>query len=316
VTEWRDILVLAEADAKGRPRDASFEAVGKARDLADRLGARVLCAWPGSEEEGQALVHRGADELVLLEGTPSPRGLHATLAALVEERKPEMVLASATPLGQEMAGRLALALGAGAMGDCVDLDLDEGARLLVGKRLSFQGSMVEQVKVSSKPQVATLRPGAVRAPWPDDSRYARVSRVPLREAPAPQSKVEGRSPAQAPKEWRGAERLVVGGALLDAQGFEALRDLAEKIGAAWAATRPAVALGLAPEERALRPWDGFEAPRLCIAAGIEDPFEFRLAMPRPQHLVLLGGGSLERVAQQVLPGAPTEAVRALAEQVR
>lgn len=300
------------------PAPAGFEALGKARDLADRLGARVLCAWPGTEDEGQALVHRGADELVLLEGgEPTPRALKATLEALVRERRPELVLFAATALGQELAGRLAASLDVGAMANCVDLDLYEAARLFVGKRPAHGGAVVEQVTVPrARPQVATLRPGAVRAPWPDDSRYARVSRVAMRTAPPSAVHLEGRSPRAPPQEWRGAERLLVGGALLDAQGFAALRELAGKMGAAWAATRGAAALGLAPPERALRPWDRFAPPRLCIAAGVEDPYEFSLALPSPRQLVVLGDGPLERVAQQVVPGEAGAALRALAEQVR
>lgn len=315
--EWRDILAFGEPRGQA-PAQASFETLGKARELADRLGARVLCAWPGSEEEGQGLVHRGADELILLEGRdPTARALKATLEALVRERRPEMLLLAATPLGQELAGRLAASLSVGAMANCVDLDLYEAARLLVGKRRAHQGAVVEQLTVPrARPQIATLRPGAVRAPWPDDSRYGRVSRFPLRPHPPSAVQFLGREARKVPQAWRGAEKLVVGGALLDQEGFEALKALAEKLGAAWAATRPASQLGLAPEERALRPWDQFPPPKLCIAAGIEDPLEFSLAMPRPQQLVLLGEGPLERVASHVLPGAPGPALRALAEQVR
>jgi electron transfer flavoprotein alpha subunit len=314
--EWRDLLVFGEPRGTS-PSQASFEALGKARDLADRLGARVLSAWPGEEEAGQDLVHRGADELLVLEGQATPRALKATLEGLVRERRPELLLFAATPLGQELAGRLAASLGVGAMANCLDLDLYEAARLFVGKRTAHGGAVVEQVTVPrARPQIATLRPGAVRAPWPDDSRSARVTRVPMAVAAQGGPKVQGRAPKKPPQAWRGAERLVVGGALLGAEEFDTLRLVADKLGAAWAATRPAAALGLAPEDRALRPWDRYPAPRLCIAAGIEDPFEFSLALPQPRQLVLLGEGPLEKVASHVVPGDPGAALRALAEQVR
>lgn len=315
--EWRDILVYGEPAGR-EPAQASYEALGKARDLADRLGARVLCAWPGGEEEGQGLVHRGADELILLEGADAHApAIKAALEQLVRDRRPELLLLAATPRGQALAGRLAASLGVGAMANCFDIDLFEAARLFVGKRHAHGGAVVEQVTVPrARPQIATLRPGAARAPWPDDARYARVSRVALRAAAPSLITLEGKAPRKAPQTWRGAERLLVGGALLDAQGFEAMKALAGKLGAAWACTRSAAALGLAPEDRALRPWDRFAAPRLCIAAGIEDAYEFTLALPQPRQLVLLGEGPLERVAQQVVPGEPGAALRALAEQVR
>lgn len=315
--EWRDILVYGEPAGR-EPSPFAYEALGKARDLADRLGARVYCAWPGDEQEGQGLVHRGADELILLEGAdPTSLAIKAALEQLVRDRRPELLLLAATPRGQALAGRLAASLNVGAMANCVDIDLYEAARLFVGKRMAHGGALVEQVTVPrARPQIATLRPGAVRAPWPDDSRYGRVSRVPLRAAPPSAIVPEGKAPRKAPETWRGAERLLVGGALLSRDDFAALKELAPKLGAAWACTRSAAALGLAPEDRALRPWDRFAAPKLCLAAGIEDPYEFTLALPTPRQLVLLGDGPLEKVAQQVVPGAPGAALRALADQVR
>jgi electron transfer flavoprotein alpha subunit len=314
MTEWRDILVLAEP-LGGAPHPASLEVLGKARELADRLGARVAAAWPGPEDAGAALAHRGADEVVVLAGEPMPRPLRTGLEGLVRERRPEMVLLAATPLGQELAGRLAAALGVGALGNCSGLDLDEGARLLVGRRATHQGALVETLTSRAKPQVATLRPGAVRAPWPDDTRTARVTRAALPPGSVPHTKLLGREPAGGPRDWRGAERLVVGGALLAEQDLDALRAVAEKLGAAWAVTRLAAKVGLAPEERALRPWDRFPAPRLCLAAGIEDPYEFAMSLPRPRQLVLLGEGPLERMATQVVAGPPGAALRALAQEL-
>lgn len=315
--EWRDILVYGEAAGR-EPSPYAYEALGKARDLADRLGARVLCAWAGDESEGQGLVHRGADELILLEGAePTSPAIKAALEQLIRDRRPELVLFAATPRGQAFAGRLAASLNVGAMANCFDLDLYEAARLFVGKRHAHGGSVVEQVTVPrARPQIATLRPGAVRAPWPDDSRYARTTRVPLRAAAASHITLEGKGPRKPPETWRGADRLLVGGALLTSADFQALQSLAPKLGAAWACTRTAAALGLAPEDRALRPWDKFAPPKLCLAAGIEDPYEFSLALPTPRQLVVLGDGPLERLAQQVVPGEPGAALRALAEQVR
>jgi electron transfer flavoprotein alpha subunit len=307
VSGWRDVLVLAEASA-GAPSRPSLEVLGKARDLADRLGARVACAWPGDEAGAQTLVAQGADEVARMPEHARAGGL----AAWVRERRFEAVLAPATPPGQELAARVAARVGVPVMARCTDLDLDEAERVLVGVRAPHSGAMTERVRVPhARPQMATLLPGAARAAWPDDSRTGRVHALDLASAAWPIEVAP--APAAEPQGWRGAERLVVGGALLDEQGFDDLRAVAASLGASWAATRAAVQLGLAPEERALRPWDSFEAPRLCVAAGIEDPLEFILAVPAPRQLVAVGEGPLERAASQVLPGTPALALRALAE---
>jgi electron transfer flavoprotein alpha subunit len=313
---WQDVLVLGEPLGT-QPSPGTLEVLGKARDLADRLGARVSCAWRGGEENGLALAHGGADELVLLEGGTATGGTVARgLADLVRDRRFEMVLASATPFGQEVLARLAAALRTGMLGYCVDFDLDEETRLLIGVRRPGNGALVSKESIpQARPQVATLQEGAARAPWPDESRSARIHRIVLPTRANEHVRPLGTELRRTREDWQGAERLVVGGALLDARGFEDLRAVAAKIEAGWAATRAAVQLGLAPEERALRPWDGYDAPRLCLAAGIEDALEFRLSLPQPGQLIALGPGALGRVASLVVEAPASDVLRALAERL-
>lgn len=280
-SDFRDILVILETRGD-RIAKTSLEVLTKARELGDALGARVEALILGQEVDdlGETAIHMGAD-IVLL-------GKHETLrvgnvdayfaAALpvVKERRPEMLLMSATPLGLDLAPRLGAALGTGALSDATKLDVDETDRLLVAKRLTYDGSVEAAATIPRhRPQIASLRPGAVRPGFPDDARYGSVERVDV-NVPTSALKVQliGIEDADQPEEpIEGAEVIVTGGNGFTADEFGLVRELAHALGGAWGATRAAVDLGIAPKERQIGATGHEVAPKLYVAAGVSGQFE-------------------------------------------
>lgn len=295
ISDYRDILVIVETH-ENKIRKASLEVLTKARELGDQLGARVNALVMGDavSELGEVSIHAGADFAFLAEHelltTGNVDAHYAAALPVIKEQKPEIVLMSATSLGLDLGPRLAAALGTGALSDATKFEIDETDRLLVAKRLTYDGS-VEAVATIPKhrPQIASLRPGAVRVGYPDDSRYGRVERVEVNVPKSAQrvtlASLEDAPPLDVPLE--NAEIVVTGGlgfvspedwkdpakAELAAVEFAMVKDLARALGGAWGATRAAVQFGLAPPERQVGATGKNIAPKLYIACGISGQFE-------------------------------------------
>ena len=64
----KDVFVFAE-QRDGEIQKVSFELVGRARGLADDLGQKVVAVLLGHEmkEKAQALIHHGADEVIVID---------------------------------------------------------------------------------------------------------------------------------------------------------------------------------------------------------------------------------------------------------
>lgn len=278
---YRDILVVCEMRGD-RLAKSTLEVLTKAREIGDQLGARVEALVLGTQLEnvGEEAIPAGADVVLLAEHESLTIGnIDAYFAAalpVIKERKPEIVLMSANPLGLDLAPRLGAALGTGALSDATKLDIDETDRLIVAKRLTYDGSVEAAATIPRhRPQIASLRPGAVRPGFPDDMRYGNVERVEVnisKNALKVQLvALEDAEPQEPALET--AEVIVAGGNGLGEEGFAHLKQLALATGGAWAASRAAVQFGLAPAERQVGATGHHVKPKLYIAAGISGQFE-------------------------------------------
>ena len=294
-SDYRDILVICETRGSSLAK-TSLEVLTKARELADQLGARVeaLILGPsGVEDLAEAAIHNGADTALVAEDESLTLGnidaFYQAILPVVKERKPEILLLSATALGLDLAPRLAATLGTGALSDSTKLEIDETDRLLVAKRLTYDGSVEAAATIPrARPQIASLRPGAIRPGYPDDSRYGRVEKVEVR-IPRGSLKVKLVSIEDAPPQdipLPQAEVVVTGGMGLGGkEDFKLAEDLATALGGAWGASRAAVHFGLAPEERQVGATGHHVAPKLYVALGVSGAFEHYLGMRKSSLVV-------------------------------
>ena len=307
---------------------SSLEVLAKARELGDALGARVEALVLGHEVEalGETAIHQGADVVLLAEHESLTTGnVDAYFAAalpVIKDRKPEIVLMSATPLGLDLAPRLGAALGTGALSDATKLDVDETDRLLVAKRLTYDGSVEAAATIPRhRPQIASLRPGAVRVGFPDDSRYGNVERVEV-HVPRSASKVElvGIEDAPHPEpELEHAELVVAGGNGFSKEEFALVQQLAEALNGAWGASRAAVQFGLAPPERQVGATGAHVGPKLYIAAGVSGQFEHYYGIKDAQTIVAINADKtapIFRYAQYGLIGDAREIIPKILENLK
>src|SRR4030042_66197 len=125
-----EVWVFAEQEDESL-HDVSLELCSKARELADTLAVKMGAVLAGcnTRELADRLIAHGADKVYPVHNNeledcrtqPSAR----VMCQLISKHKPQIVLYGATPLGRDLAPRIASEMKAGLTADCTALDIGE-----------------------------------------------------------------------------------------------------------------------------------------------------------------------------------------------
>jgi electron transfer flavoprotein alpha subunit len=275
---YRNIWVVAEV-AEGGLCVSTLEAMGQARELADQIGVYVygVLLGEGVESLGQELIAYGADLVLVAEDSAldeyQPETYLQALACLVEQYRPEILLLPATPLGSDLAPRLAQRLNTGLISHCVKLDLDMSERLLLGTFPVLGGEMYHTAACpEARPQIATLQPGYFRAPYQDAYRSGDIQQVDLNlgEASGQLKWIDLDASVDLAATPLSRAKVVVsaGRGLQDAEGFALAEQLAGALGGVVAGSRGAFDEGWIGEGQIVGIGGQEIVPDLYVACGI------------------------------------------------
>lgn len=295
--EYRNVWVLAEVQ-DGAIHPAALEAMGQARELADQIGVYVfgLLLGDGAEALGEQLVLYGADR-VLAGDCPElaeyqPGAFVNVVASLVDEHRPEILLLSATALGNDLAPRLAQRLDTGLMSRCVKLDMDMSERLLLGTFPVLGGEMYHTAACpTARPQMATLQPGAFPAPYQDAHRSGEVQRVGVDADTLTRDLtwISLDAEVDLPPALLSTARVVVaaGRGMGDAGGFALVQQLAGALGGVVAGSRGAFDEGWIGEEQIVGVGGASIAPDLYVACGLSGDVYHTFGHQQAQFVVAI-----------------------------
>ena len=182
-----EVWVYAEQEG-GEINPASFELLAKATDLASSLGEKVGAVVVGKDIKGLAeeLIAYGADKVYLAESElvkdflPVP--YKRAISQLIDKYKPQIMLFSATPLGRELAPRVAYNSKSGLTADCTELEIidrsednQEFTGILMQTRPALGGNIMASIITrNSRVQMSTARPGVMKALEPDRARRGEI----------------------------------------------------------------------------------------------------------------------------------------------
>ena len=290
----RAIWVVGERVASGL-RGITFELLGKARDLAETTRGEVVAILAGTGPEGESreLASQGADRVVVLEGTDSmhPAGLACTaaLAEVMQEQAPYAVLFPSTANGRDVASRVAAALSLGLTGDCVDLEIDESGRL-VQLKPALGGNVVAPVLSSTRPYMATLRPGLLSPVAPNLDLEAPVEVVQVPGSSRPDMRVlevHQQSDAGGLDLERARVVLGVGMGIGGPENLPVVRALAQRLGAKLASTRSVADAGWLPRQLQVGLTGKAIAPDVYIAVGVRGDFNHMVGIQKARTIVAI-----------------------------
>jgi electron transfer flavoprotein alpha subunit len=282
-----EILVLAAHDG-----DAVKKVTLELLTLARRFG-EPAAVWlgPGAEAARERLAEYGAVKVYAAGGEPMTDYVAApaaeVLAALVARSSPAAVLVPSTAEGKEVAGRLAVKIGAGVLTDAVDLT--PGADGPVAEQSIFGGAIVVKSKVSKGTPIVAVRPNAIPPEAaPAEAALEQVS-VALSDA-AKGAHITGRVVAERSErpELTEASIVVSGGrGVGNAENFALIEGLADKLGAAVGASRAATDAGWYPHQFQVGQTGKTVSPQLYVAVGISGAIQHRAGMQTSKTIMVI-----------------------------
>jgi electron transfer flavoprotein alpha subunit len=219
------------------------------------------------------------------------------LADLIRERKPEIVLYGASPLGRDLAPRVASALKTGLTADCTDLQIgsyESGGRVYQQKLLQIRpawgGNIIATiVSPDVLPEMATVREGVMHIPAPVEGRTGTVVEVPvtLDSECSPVRLIERHThPRQV--DLKSAPIIVSGGyGMGSKENFHLVEELAEALGGAVGASRAAVDAGFIHADHQVGQTGTTVRPKLYIACGISGAVQHRAGMEDSAKIVAI-----------------------------
>jgi electron transfer flavoprotein alpha subunit len=299
-----EVWVCAEQEDAAL-HDVALELCGKARELADRLGVKVgvvLAGW-NVRELSYRLIQHGADRVYLVEDRKlehyQTQPYARVVCTLIEKHKPQIVVFGATPLGRDLAPRVASQMRCGLTADCTDLDIadvdDPAAKtthknLLLQIRPAFGGNIIATIINPQRwPQMATVREGVMPLREPNVQRKGEIvpEKIKFEERDFAVRLVERhREPRKV--NLKGARTIVAGGGGVGSkQSFKVIHDLAGAIGGAVGASRAAVDGGFIGKEHQVGQTGTTVRPALYIACGISGAIQHRAGMEESAKIVAI-----------------------------
>ncbi len=291
----KNVYVFAE-QRDGNIQKVAYELVGKARELADTLEEKVYAVLVGQDMKMQAdsLIAAGADGVVLVQDEMlaeyTTEAYTKAVVTVIKEKDPEIFLIGATAIGRDLAPRVSARIHTGLTADCTGLAIDESSRNLLMTRPAFGGNIMATIVCENhRPQMATVRPGVMKALTADESRTGEIEeiKVEFSAADMPVELVEVIKEERTTADITEAKILVSGGrGMSDKENFDAiLNPLAEVLGGVVSGSRGAVDAGWIDHECQVGQTGKTVRPDLYLACGISGAIQHVAGMEGAEYIV-------------------------------
>ncbi len=297
--DYKNVFVFAE-QREGVIQSVAFELLGKARNLADDLGQKVvaLLLGCGIKDQAQTLIEYGADEVIVVD-TPELKDYLSeqysqVMSQIIIDRKPNIVLYGATTIGRDMAPRLASRLKAGLTADCTKLEVKpnkEEELELHSTRPAFGGNLMATIVCpNTRPQMSTVRPGVMQKMQRQPGRQGVVTEF-TPKFDTSKFKVKLVETIKADKQVADiaeAKILVSGGrGVHNKEGFDKLQALADVLGGQVASSRAMVDNGVMPHECQVGQTGKTVRPNLYMACGISGAIQHLAGMEESDFIIAI-----------------------------
>lgn len=292
----KDIYVVVE-QVDGVVQKVGIELIGIASKLAADLGQEVVAVLLGKEVKGLAenLIHHGANKVICVEDPIlehyATEPYTKALNAIVEAKKPEIVLYGATSIGRDLAPRVSARVHTGLTADCTKLEIDPETKLLLMTRPAFGGNIMATIVCKEfRPQMATVRPGVMQALPTDTSRTGEVElfKVEFTDADMNIKIREVIKEKHAKIDITEAKVLVSGGrGIGNAEYFDVLKELADELGGLVTSSRANVDAGWIGRERQVGQTGKTVRPDLYMACGISGAIQHLAGMEDSEFIVAI-----------------------------
>jgi len=282
-----EILVVVEHRNESMA-DVSLEMLTKGRELAEQAGAELLAVIIGKNVNTYAQeLAQWADKVLALKSdkveSSQAEPYQKTLAPIIKERKPKLVLIGHSSFGMDLAPALAVAAGAPLATDCTGIAIENGS--ITVTRAIYNGKVNALYSFApSETVIVTGRPGEF--PVEEGHQMGSIDEIdfPLDEE-FDYKRFEGYiEPEVSEVDITKAEVLIaIGRGIKDKGNIELAESLADALGGVLACSRPVVDYGWLPSGHQVGLSGKTVKPKLYLALGISGAF---------QHMVGLRGSNM------------------------
>ena len=290
------ILVFGELNQDGLG-SVTGELIAVARSLTGDTGDAVAVALQSSSigDEASEAVSLGADTVYRVEspalGEPQIDAHLAAFEQVSRHVQPSIVLVGRTPVGRDVAPRLAFRLGAAVAQDCVDVGIDPGTGRVSATRPVYGGNAMAKVSFAGDgTQVVVVRPKTFEPLEADASRGGEVTDFPVE---IDDSAIKVRLVETVTQESEGvrledASIVVSGGRGLGGpEPFETLQGLSQLLGGALGASRAACDAGWIDHSHQVGLTGKTITPDLYITVGISGASQHMAGCSASKNIVAI-----------------------------
>lgn len=288
---WRGIAVVAEIE-EGNIHPVTFELLGKARQLAQKVDFPVYCLVIGHHITGQAqqILEYDADKVFVYDQPELEQFRIEPYTAVLEDfitrEKPSVVLVGGTQTGRSLAPRAAARCRTGLTADCTVLDISENSDL-DQIRPAYGGNIMAHINTPGhRPQFATVRYKIFPIPA-KSAPHGTISNCTL-----PPEKLLSKITITAMKEKsrevgiEDAEVLVVAGrGIRKAEDLAMLEELASLLNGKLASTRALVEAGWIDAKKQIGLSGRTVKPKLIITCGVSGAIQFVAGMNGAETII-------------------------------
>jgi electron transfer flavoprotein alpha subunit len=297
--ENNGILIYAELTREGHLPSVVLELANTAQDLSQKLGgeevsALVIANTGSIEEVKHDLKNNGFDKVYIVQDerlNVYSTELYSKIAIdVIREVKPSIVLIGATTQGRDIAPRISSSLNTGLTADCTNLDINEKG-MLASTRPTFGGNLMATILCKNFPQMASVRPKVLKK-----AEHLIVKDTQFIQMPAQIDGIEKKvelvdfikNIQTTGKRIDESEIIVAGGkGLKSPEGFKLLGELAEVLGGAVGASRPAVDAGWADHSIQVGQTGKTVTPKLYIACAISGAIQHLVGMNGSEKIIAI-----------------------------
>lgn len=292
--EWKGVTVYVEHN-DGEIHPVTYELIGKARELADKINHPVYCVFVGNKikDKCASLLSYGVDEVFVYDYEELDKFRIEPYTAAVENYisniKPTIMLFGGTTIGRSLAPRLAARFKTGLTADCTILDIQENTDL-DQIRPAFGGNIMAHINTPNhRPQFATVRYKIFSAPEKIENPTGKItlcsieknklkSNIKVLETKI-KNKVIGIEDAEV--------IVVISRAFKKAEDIKMAEQLAKLLDAQIGGTRPTIEAGWIDPRKQIGLSGRTVKPKLIITLGVSGAVQFVAGMKGSYYIIAI-----------------------------
>jgi len=296
LSSFKGVWVFAE-QRNNQLMPVVFELLGEGKRLAKEIGTELSAIVCGEDLDmiTKELLDYGADKVYVADNKQLKNyrtdSYTKVINEAIEKYKPEIVLLGATHIGRDLGPCLAVKANTGLTADCTEFEIDPKDKKLKQTRPAFGGNLMATIVCPDhRPQMSTVRPGVM-----DKAVYQKGLTGEIIKLNVVFEKNDIHTEVLDIVKTIGeqvsltdAEIIVSGGlGLGNSEGFELLRQLADKLDGTIASSRAAVDAGWIDHSYQVGQTGTTVKPKIYFACGISGAVQHLAGMQNSDMIIAI-----------------------------